>query len=738
MKAARLVFCSFFISFLFSPQIQAQVPGVNAEAKGKGQTTGHIADLTFTNTTDQSIDIDMDKILIPSSGEYQGYVIPEGIEITIPPNSTVTVPLNGYCTDIHLPPVSAGEPMPPFDTWITPTTAGPAPSPGFEPPSGSAFEPVTADPNNPYVPTYPGTETSFPYSIDFNKNPTEAAPIIFEVIENITKTVEEMYDNGEVPTTPFSGNPEKEKEALIQQTLWIYTSILMPDDGKRYGKEDFSDRTVEQFTETTGIDLSTAPPAAQEQISQGVDQFWSSFEAVGVKAKILKKNDPSGIPPSVSIICPQPGDYVSPEGFEMSWELTNADGSVITEGQTYSIDIQPLTSETDATTIEGVTRASYQMPGLDEGQCYNISVSTTYNGINIGNIPFAICVDNITLDSLIRLVQRLGEEVAEAAGELESNSLVQEARLIQMIMELLSTPDKIWGVLDKWLNTEIDKLINDLTSIDDIGEVIETVELIEKLMDNLARIDPDHARDYRRIKQKCEDIRTHYLEPGKDAQEKFNQLYEELTAMLTDFKGYLGDKAEEYLKEKIETTLRNMLIKKFGMKAAGAMMSAAIDLANFADALIKMGNLNDAKVMYHLLFFEMLKRTYGFPKWKIDNSYNDKEDPPRIVWADCNSVKDKKVTMRAYVVCWEQKEGSDTPGEGKFGEGKPLKFKDGKFEVEKENFTSDCDDECAFKYKLNIEHLKQLAGDCEHAYVYIEARTNGHTFPRVYVGAFKP
>ena len=378
------------------------------------------------------------------------------------------------------------------------------------------------------------------------------------------------------------------------------------------------------------------------------------------------------------------------------------------------------------------------MPGLSKGHNYNISVSTTFNGLNISSIPFLISVDNISLDSLIRLVQKMREEVENAKAELEDNSLVKEARMIQMIMELLSEPDSIWGILDTWLNTKIEDLVKDLSTIEDVGDVIETVELIEKLMDNLEKMDPAHASNYRRIKQKCKDIRQHWLEPGKEFQDKFNQLYEELTAMLTDFKGYLGDKAKDYLKEKIETTLRNILIKKFGAKAAGAMMSAAIDLGNFVDALIKKGNLDEAKVMFHLLFFEMLKRTYEIPKWRIDDNYNDKVDPPRIVWADCNQVKDKKVTLRAYVVCWQQKPGSDKPGEGNFSEGKPLKFKDGEYELVKENFTTDCKHECAFKLKLNMDHLKELAGNCEHAYVYVEAQASDQKFPPVYLGSYKP
>ncbi len=710
-------------------------------ATGTGQTTGHIADLTITNKGDEPRTFDFDNYYIPSEGKYQGYVALSGDKppVTVPPGGSVTVPLdNGFCTDIHLPPVPAGEPLPWYETWVSPSTTGPPPKPGFEPIADSGWTPVPGNSPNTVFPTYPGTDIRLPYTLDFNQFPETAAPLVFEVIDHITDAVDDMYANGTVPSTPFAGNPQKEREALIQQTFWIYTSLLNPSDDD-YSEDDFAERTVNQFTEAMGVETDAIPAATKEQLNQGISQFWDSFEAVGAQAKVLKKKDSADELPTLSINCPKSGDEVPAQGFEVSWTLSDAQGNDITSQYNYTITATALDgSSPKAVTVEGLQGNTGWVDGLQEGQYYNISVATQFNNLMVGNVAFNISTSNITLDSLIKLVQEMREKVAGARAELEENSLVREARLIQLIIDLLSTPDKIWGVLDKWLKTEIDKLVEDLTTIDDIGEVIETVELIEKLMDNLKRIDPENARDYDRIKNKCQRLREHYLEPGQDAQEQFNRFYEELTAMLTDFKQYLGDKAQEYLKEKIESTLKKMLIKKFGEKAAGSMMSAAIDLANFVDALIKKGNLEEARVMYHLLFFEMMKRTYEYPKWRIDNSYNDKPDPPRIVWKDCNAVNGKTVTLRAYVKCWEQKPGSTTPGEGQFGDPKPVNFQGGQATLTKTNFTSDCQGQCAFKYKLDMAHLRQQAGGCEKAYLYIEATANGHVFPLVYIGTYKP
>ncbi|MFQ5447245.1 MAG: hypothetical protein ACE5FF_09945, partial [Saprospiraceae bacterium] len=271
----------------------AQDSLVVAGAISTGETTGHIANLTVTNHSGKVVNIDFDQILIPSTGIYQGFAIPEGIHIEVAPEGIVTTPLSGYCTDIHLPPVPAGESMPPFDTWITPETAGPVPEPGFVPEAGSPFQIIETPPGStPLTITYPGTDTLFPFTIDINKNPKEAARLIFGLIESITEAVDDMYENGEVPATPFSRNPEKEKEVLIQQTFWIATSLLNPGD-EDYKKGDFATRTYEQFSETASIDFQAAPPEVQKQVNLGITDFWNSFEAVGLKAKVLKKTEPA-------------------------------------------------------------------------------------------------------------------------------------------------------------------------------------------------------------------------------------------------------------------------------------------------------------------------------------------------------------------------------------------------------------------------------------------------------------
>ena len=141
-------------------------------ATGTGQTTGHIANLSVTNNGAITLTSLSQTVYIPSSGQYQPYIgtIPP---TTLPPGQTTIIPVDGYCTDVHTPPVPNGESMPPADTWIPvgdptiPVPEGSAslvpttPVSGFETgdipslTSSPDFKPVQPDPDADIIITWP-------------------------------------------------------------------------------------------------------------------------------------------------------------------------------------------------------------------------------------------------------------------------------------------------------------------------------------------------------------------------------------------------------------------------------------------------------------------------------------------------------------------------------------------------------------------------------------------------------
>lgn len=278
------------ITFHVDKKPPTSIPeGVNITATGTGRTTGHVVTLSVDNPLDEAVVIDLGPYVIPPSRGFQGYVIPEPFTVIAPPGDRVTVPLDGYCISIHHPPVPDGEPAPGIDTWIDPTGMLPILLEGENPPPGAvAYHPVSRKKKpEGMTPTIPGTDQDFPWTIDISEYPDVAAPYIFNATEAISQAYDELYDDGLI-STPFNADFFKEKEAVVQHTLWEYTTAL---EGDNYTFEDFKKNSIKEAETILKKPLDQVPPPVQQEITEGIGSFWDSFEAVGVHAKVLKKKD---------------------------------------------------------------------------------------------------------------------------------------------------------------------------------------------------------------------------------------------------------------------------------------------------------------------------------------------------------------------------------------------------------------------------------------------------------------
>jgi hypothetical protein len=225
-----------------------------------GRTTGTIAEVEVRNDGPETIFFPDRPVLIPSSEGNQGYVVPRGWSrgTPVPPGETETVPLDGYCTDVDKPPVSSGESLPDPSEWSVPS-----------------------DPSRPFPE---------PGSSDFFDEDPEVQ--VIGGVESIIRVTEELQESGELET-PFSSNPERERETVNQQTIWIYTSER---EGKPYTREDFAERLEDQYEERTGTPIEEAPEEDQERLESGIDEFWDAFELVGERAKVLERDDETSPP----------------------------------------------------------------------------------------------------------------------------------------------------------------------------------------------------------------------------------------------------------------------------------------------------------------------------------------------------------------------------------------------------------------------------------------------------------
>ncbi len=301
------------------------------KVKGTGQTTGHIADLTVTNPGNTANEVPAMSFYVPSDGKYQPYVAKPLPATPIAAGSSQTIPIYGYCGDVHRPPVPAGEDLPPPGDWIVVT--GPVDQIQIPPRSGAAA---------PGLALIPGTDRPLPRAISQYDEPLLAAPLLLAAMEEIERKTDELQASGNLQT-PFSANPEREREAVIQQTIWIYAAEL---EGEPYTKEDFTERLEQQYEDRSGIPITAAKPEEQERLQQGADDFWDAFELVGLEAKVINVQDASaeatGTPePTEAKAAPVPGspEMVAADGCKGNKHIHHSDRQVqVTIAESYGDD----------------------------------------------------------------------------------------------------------------------------------------------------------------------------------------------------------------------------------------------------------------------------------------------------------------------------------------------------------------------------------------------------------------
>ena len=310
-SAARLAISSSPLRgiFVFAVINMFLIFTVNGQTKvkatGTGQTTGHIANLTVTNTTTEDLQINSQTAYIPSDGKYQSYVgtVPE---TTVPPGTSV-IPVNGNCANVSSPPFPNGTDMSvakwiPVGTVDQPLPEGtinilPMPTkPKFTPDdipglTGSAGYTLIADipvGESGIIINWPDTNIPLGGVIDPDKYPEDFAPVIVEVLEDIIDAVDVILEDDHFDT-PISGNPEKERESVIQQTFWIYMAAATGDE---YTRNDFAGKVYDQFLTSTGKPVTSLPEEQKEKVDDGIVDFWNTFQATGVEAKVINKESP--------------------------------------------------------------------------------------------------------------------------------------------------------------------------------------------------------------------------------------------------------------------------------------------------------------------------------------------------------------------------------------------------------------------------------------------------------------
>lgn len=241
--------------------------------RGTGRTTGHIATITVENNSDEAFELPSTMFYVPSGNSgIQGYVGRPVPGHSIAAGATADIPIEGYCSTVRLPPAPDGADLPPPQEWIVAT---------------GEMGPVTIAPGETARPPgkalVPGTDTPLPRAISQADEPLVAVPLLFAAITEIERATAKLQESGEL-VTPFAADPGREREAVNQQTFWIFAAEL---ENEPYTREEFTERLEAQYESNTGVPITEAPEEDQERVQQGADDFWGAFTLVGAEAKVI-------------------------------------------------------------------------------------------------------------------------------------------------------------------------------------------------------------------------------------------------------------------------------------------------------------------------------------------------------------------------------------------------------------------------------------------------------------------
>lgn len=139
-----------------------------------------------------------------------------------------------------------------------------------------------------FIPTWPGTSKKMKYKIDLEDKPDTYVPVIISGLNRIKEAAVTIQDNPNFKT-PFSPDEKKEREAFVQQTFWIYISLITGGD---YDEETYIENVIEQIEKGTGIDYDKLEEEDQNNIKSGGESFWTAYSAVGIEAKVFATDSP--------------------------------------------------------------------------------------------------------------------------------------------------------------------------------------------------------------------------------------------------------------------------------------------------------------------------------------------------------------------------------------------------------------------------------------------------------------
>lgn len=260
---------------------------------GTGETIGHIADLTLRNISGQPLQTIamMSRVLDSVSGQAQPYCIAGGLPGGAGDAPGYIAPMFSTLQPGAIQPLDTKVPVldpifknlfkdrnktEPLMIIITPkilTTAAMKINLGPGAEAVASVNGVCLDGHKPPVAKGNTTDMAFAKPADADALASLAGTV--QGVDNIIATTRQLQALKKF-TTPFSGQPDKERCTVVQWTTWAFTSATT---SKPITQNDLAAKVHEQ----TGAKTDEQ----KAQLQPGVNQIWNAVQLTGAGAKVL-------------------------------------------------------------------------------------------------------------------------------------------------------------------------------------------------------------------------------------------------------------------------------------------------------------------------------------------------------------------------------------------------------------------------------------------------------------------
>jgi hypothetical protein len=223
--------------------------------------------------------------------------------------------------------------------------------------------------------------------------------------------------------------------------------------------------------------------------------------------------------------------------------------------------------------------------------------------INVADVEVSLTDESI--EELLDHLEKIRKELDDEIDDLEDNDLVKEIRLIELLGAILggqqTLPNAAWEGLENFINCDDDALDSlDAKNLDTALKALQAlIKLIIEANENLsaaqvAVLEGLHGQ-IEKVREGVEDLST----------------IKGFTSPDFDVWKYIQDKVKEGLTEAAKALAEKAIAKVAGKKAAGPIVSIALDLWNFGDALFGLSNLADLRRAWNLIMLEIIKQGGG-------------------------------------------------------------------------------------------------------------------------------